>query len=313
MLTGSDPSPAAVGADPQQRTPRQSGLRALQMRRPWRIRLTWTRRRPLGRSPRASRRGPPRTTPSGAAARAGCRRGRRACRQDLRAVEREQQTHAAVLRPTPGSRSRNSIASLARRVAEEPEVESAGLRLDHAEHRLDALRLDLRDAARADRLLDLLDRRGCDRGPVGEAARSRSYAMSRLRSFVFWESTVRTSSSSGAWCGSLRAWRSSRAAGRGLRGCGCAEGGFAAGLHATAISSGSASIAPQPSVARAAAATATGSASRGGIGRVAVGRERGDQDAGDDVACAGGVDRCAGRRVRRRRPRRAAARRRARG
>ena len=66
---------------------------------------------------------------------------------------------------------------------------------------LDAPRLDLGDAAGADRLLDLLVRGVADRLPGAEARRRRRKATSRLRSFVDWQRTVRISSSSAVPCG----------------------------------------------------------------------------------------------------------------
>ena len=74
-------------------------------------------------------------------------------------------TQAAVLRPTPGSAHRKSRALGQRRVARPVEIE----RLDRPQDLLDAHRLDLRDAARPDRLLDLLDRRVAHRLPRREA------------------------------------------------------------------------------------------------------------------------------------------------
>ena len=71
-------------------------------------------------------------------------------------------TQAAVLRPTPGSAQSAARLRSIGGVAHPVEAQRLA---DRAQDRLDAHRLDLRDAARADRLLDLLVRRVADRLP----------------------------------------------------------------------------------------------------------------------------------------------------
>ena len=82
-------------------------------------------------------------------------------------------TQAAVLRPTPGSELRYCCASGTLSVCEPVERQLAVWRGvgDRAQDRLDPRRLDLRDPAGPDRLLDLVDRRVADRLPrvVGKA------------------------------------------------------------------------------------------------------------------------------------------------
>ena len=110
-------------------------------------------------------------------------------------------TQAAVLRPTPGSASRNSSDSSRGAVS----VQSrSGWLAEPLEDRLDPRRLLLGQAAGPDRLLELVDRRVAHLLPGREAlAQARRRTRSRLRSLVCWESTVLTSSAIGCPCGSL--------------------------------------------------------------------------------------------------------------
>ena len=78
-------------------------------------------------------------------------------------------THAAVLRPTPGSEQRYVAALLDRRGLEPGQV----VAVERAQDVLDHLRLRRREAAGADRLLDLVLRGVAHGRPPGKRSRSR--------------------------------------------------------------------------------------------------------------------------------------------
>ncbi len=108
-------------------------------------------------------------------------------------------THAAVLRPTPGSASSSARAASTLSVARWSSDGGSG-----SSHRIAWIRSDLTLEMPPGRIAASTSSSGASRTAVqlGKRARSRWKATSRLRSFVDCDSTVRISSSSGRRCGS---------------------------------------------------------------------------------------------------------------
>ena len=147
----------------------QAGRRAWHVRRPWRRRLTWSSSSAPGGVSRSiascssSKPAPSRKRPSRQPTRETCVSTGMSCMPKANS-----RTHAAVLRPTPGQRAQVVAGLVDAGVRQPVERELAALG-DRLQDRLDADRLHLRDAAGADRLLDLLDRRVAHRLPGLEA------------------------------------------------------------------------------------------------------------------------------------------------
>ena len=113
----------------------------------------------------------------------------------------EQQHAGRRLAPDAGQRRTGSAATRrtgASRIHDEVEI------ADRPQLRPGCAGLHLRDAARADRRLDVLDRaRRAPPPTTSKRSRRRRKATSRLRSLVDCESTVSTSSPSGSPCGAI--------------------------------------------------------------------------------------------------------------
>ncbi len=229
---------AALGHIRRSAQPRQSGRCAWHVRRPWRSRLRCSSSSSPGGviasivSWSSSNGAPGRNSPSRQPTRETC-----VSTGTSRIPSANSSTQAAVLRPTPGSEVRYPCASGTGWPASQSSDRASGpggrggapsgrgAVGDRPQDRLDPRRLDLRDPAGADRLLDLVDRRVADRPPNPRTARA---ARGRRRRGCGRWSTARARSGSARRSDGRAARRAGSrtraAAGRGSRGPAARDG-----------------------------------------------------------------------------------------